>query len=289
MLLLRDIPVLNITVRFASSIHSLPSTIFAFSHYRTLSLSTNNTTSIPPPAPATPTMFFPASALLYAAFLALTNLVAHTHAADCSTGPFAFIWQIGETDPSESKHMSPFCSSLWDIGVPVAGLDVWYDEREGINELQIQYANGDRHGIFGVPGSSPQHQSIDWEYSKTFVDSFSLWGNGGGAKLGNIRMVLTDGREVDVGNRHDTRSKKTEFPVDVGAGVMLGFGGWGGDDIKQGYALFLRSQIDHITMTDPVFDDSPENLNAQQNYVRCGWPVAMKPAPRGLGGAPWNE
>ncbi|KAF9736488.1 hypothetical protein PMIN04_009367 [Paraphaeosphaeria minitans] len=216
-------------------------------------------------------MFFPPSSLLYGAVLALTTFLSSASAADCSNGPFAFIWQIGETNPSEDKNMVPFCSSLWDVGIPVTGLDVWYDEREGINALQIQYANGDRHGIFGVPGSSPQHQSIDWEYSKTFVDSFSLWGNGGGngggKKLGNIRMVLTDGREFDVGNRHDSRSKKTEFPVDVGAGVMLGFGGWGGDDIKQGYALFLRSQIDHITMTDPVFDDSPENLNAQRKGI----------------------
>ncbi|OAG03254.1 uncharacterized protein CC84DRAFT_1261846 [Paraphaeosphaeria sporulosa] len=212
-------------------------------------------------------MIIPSSRLLCGAALALTTLFSTVDAADCSTGPFAHVWKIGDSKAGENTDNVEFCSSLWDVGIPVTGLDVWYDEGEGINALQIQYANGDRHGIFGVPGSSPQHQSIDWEYSKTFIDSFSLWGNGGGKKLGNIRMVLTDGREFDVGNRHDTRSKKTEFPIDVGAGVMLGFGGWGANDIKQGYALFLRSQIDHITMTDPVFDESPENLNAQQKGI----------------------
>ncbi|KAJ4355449.1 uncharacterized protein N0V89_003465 [Didymosphaeria variabile] len=205
--------------------------------------------------------------LLLGAAFAATALLDIAIAGDCSNGPFAPMMMIGMRDPETHEGVVPFCSTLHDVGVPVTGLDVWYDTDEGVNAIQIQYANGDRHGIFGVPGSSPQHQSIDWEYSKTFVDSFSLWGNGGGAKLGNIRMVLTDGREFDVGNRHDTRSKKTEFPVDVGAGVMLGFAGWGSNDIKQGNALFLKSQIDHITMTDPVFDDSPENLNAQQKGI----------------------
>jgi hypothetical protein len=77
-------------------------------------------------------------------------------------------------------------------------------------------------------------------------------------------MVLKDGRVFDVGNRQDTHNKKTEYPIDVGAGVMLGFAGWGADNIRQGYGLFLKSQIDHITLTDPVFDESPENLNAHQ-------------------------
>jgi hypothetical protein len=77
-------------------------------------------------------------------------------------------------------------------------------------------------------------------------------------------MKLTNGEELDAGNRFDNHNKKTENSIDVGAGVMLGFAGWGADNIRQGYALFLKSEIDHITMTDPVFDDSPENLNARQ-------------------------
>lgn len=206
------------------------------------------------------------SKLLVGAVFAASALLDFTLAGDCVNGPFAHVWRIGlgTSKATEDKSLVPFCSTLHDVGVPVTGLDVWYDEREGINAIQIQYANGDRSGVFGQAGSSPQRRSIDWDYSKAFVDTFSLWGNGGGAQLGNIRMTLTDGREFDVGNRMDTRSKKTEFPIDVGAGVMLGFGGWGSNNIKQGYALFLKSQIDHITMTDPVFDDSPENLNAQQ-------------------------
>ncbi|KAJ4290392.1 hypothetical protein N0V90_010608 [Kalmusia sp. IMI 367209] len=207
----------------------------------------------------------PSKLLLRAAFTA-TALLNLVHAG-CDNGPWAPVHAIGETKPSEDKGMVPWCSTLFDTGVPVTGLDVWYDEREGINAIQISYANGDKHGPFGVPGSSPSHQSIDWEYSKTFVDSLSLWGNGGGGQLGNIRLVLTDGREFDVGNRHDTRSKKTEWPIDVGAGVMLGAGGWGADNIKQGYFLFLKSRIDKITMTDPVYDDSVENLNAQQKGI----------------------
>ncbi|KAF1970617.1 hypothetical protein BU23DRAFT_204285 [Bimuria novae-zelandiae CBS 107.79] len=212
-------------------------------------------------------MFTSTTKLLFGAAFAATALLNHALAGDCANGPFASVHAIGETQPSEDKNMVPFCSTMHDIGVPVTGLDVWYDENQGINAIQISYANGDRQGPFGVPGSSPQHRSIDWEYSKTFIDSFSLWGNGGGGQLGNIRLVLTDGREFDVGNRQDGRSKKTEWVIDVGAGVMLGFGGWGGDNIKQGYALFLKSQIDRITMTDPVFDDSPENLNAQQKGI----------------------
>lgn len=209
-------------------------------------------------------MFTSTSKFLLGAALAATTLLQFGDAYDCTDGPWAPVHAIGETHPSEDKNMVPFCSTLHGDGVPVTGLDVWYDEGDGINAIQITYANGVRNGPFGIPGSSPQHKSIDWEYSKTFVDSFSLWGNGGGSQLGNLRLTLTDGREFDVGNRHDTRSKKTEWVIDVGAGVMLGFGGWGGDNVKQGYGLFLRSQIDHITMTDPVFDDSPENLNAQQ-------------------------
>ncbi|KAF2004891.1 hypothetical protein P154DRAFT_571641 [Amniculicola lignicola CBS 123094] len=204
------------------------------------------------------------SKLLLGAGFAAAALLDVARAADCGSGPYASVHAIGETKPSEDKGMVPWCSTLWDAGAPVTGLDIWYDDKQGINAIQLSYANGDKHGPFGVPGSSPQHQSIDWDYSKTFIDSLSLWGNGGGGQLGNIRLVLKDGREIDVGNRNDGKSKKTEFVIDVGSGIMLGAGGWGADNIKQGYFLFLKSKVEKITMTDPIFDDSPENLNAKQ-------------------------
>lgn len=212
-------------------------------------------------------MFPSPSKLLFGATVAATALFDLAQAGGCDNGPWTGVHAIGETHPDPNK-MVPFCATLWDSGIPITGLDVWYDEAEGINAVAVSYSNGDKSAPYGVPGSSPGYQSFTWDYSQTFIESLSLWGNGGGGQLGNIRLVLTDGRTLDVGNRKDTRSKKTEFVIDVASGIMLGFGGWGADNIKQGYFLFLRSQIDRIEMTNPVFDDSPENLNAEQRGLQ---------------------
>lgn len=84
-------------------------------------------------------MFPSPSKLLFGAVITATALFDLVHAGDCDNGPFAFIWKIGERNPDQSKGMVPFCATLWDVGYPITGLDVWYDPNQGINAVAVQY------------------------------------------------------------------------------------------------------------------------------------------------------
>lgn len=84
-------------------------------------------------------MFSSPSKLLFGAAAATAALFDLSQAASCSGGPFAQVQAIGETNPDPNK-MTEFCASRWDEGLPITGLDVWYDEGEGINAVVVKYA-----------------------------------------------------------------------------------------------------------------------------------------------------
>ncbi|KAH7021355.1 uncharacterized protein B0I36DRAFT_334332 [Microdochium trichocladiopsis] len=68
------------------------------------------------------------------------------------------------------------------------------------------------------------------------VKSMSLWGDGKGKRTGRIKFT-TDKGEFDFGK--DTKGQQ-EYPIDVGSGILIGFGGRAGSDIDQLAAIFIK-------------------------------------------------
>lgn len=82
------------------------------------------------------------------------------------------------------------------------------------------------------------------------VTSASLWGNGIGTRTGRIRFETDKGQAFDAGK--DT-SGQTEYPMDVGSGILAGFAGSAGHDIDCLSFIFLRL-VDSVELTNVRYE-----------------------------------
>ena len=79
----------------------------------------------------------------------------------------------------------------------------------------------------------------------------TLWGNGIGTRTGRIRLTTNKGQTLDVGK--DT-SGQTPYDMAIGSGVLVGMVGRSGGDIDQLGAMFLRSAITHVAISNVVYN-----------------------------------
>ncbi|KAH6556737.1 hypothetical protein KP509_34G005900 [Ceratopteris richardii] len=102
---------------------------------------------------------------------------------------------------------------------------------------------------FGEPGGSAWAEFAfqDGEV----VTAMSLWGNGAGTRAGWIHFRTNKGRSFDYG-MHDW-PKKTEYPVNVGSGILVGAIYNAGADIDAHGYYFLDSPIARARATDVCY------------------------------------
>lgn len=160
------------------------------------------------------------------------------------SSPFAPIHLIGGQYSGE-----PFYTCGWNTGQPVLvvkGLDVWYNTSR-LRAIRVTYSDGSRSAVFGKIDDS--HGSIVLDPGER-VTSLTLWGNGVGTRCGRIRLTTEKGKILDVGK--DT-SGQDSFDIDVGAGILVGMMGRSGLDVDQLGAIFLRSAIARVTLSNIVY------------------------------------
>lgn len=87
------------------------------------------------------------------------------------------------------------------------------------------------------------------------VISASLWGNGVGTRTGRIRFRTDKGQIFDAGK--DT-SGQTEYPMDAGSGILVGFAGRAGHEMDCLSFIFLRL-VDSVELTNVRYEQPPRN------------------------------
>ena len=95
------------------------------------------------------------------------------------------------------------------------------------------------------------------------VTSASLWGNGIGTRTGRIRFETDKGQSFDAGK--DT-SGQTEYPMDVGSGILVGFAGSAGHEIDCLAFIFLRL-IDSVELTNVRYEQPPSDTIHQTSLT----------------------
>lgn len=190
--------------------------------------------------------------------LSVTSLlVGSVTAEQCDNGPWTDVFSIG------GKEGESFCRTKFEDGIVVTGIEVWASKSH-VSAVQFYYSDGTDSGRLGKSKDDKEHERLDWDYSKgQKIDQMEMWGNGKGTALGRVHVKLNSGEEISVGK--DTGGQDV-FKHETHSGVLVGAVGAATPDdnkIDRLGFLFLKSEIDKVTVTDVVFEDTMEDLNAK--------------------------
>jgi len=159
-------------------------------------------------------------------------------------GPFQPIHRIGG-----QYSGTPFATCKWVQGSQAAvvkGLRVWYNSSY-LRGIQVTYSDDSRSPVYGKADDSSK--SITLAPGER-ITSLTLWGNGVGTRTGRISLTTT-GQSLDAGKN---TSGQTAYDIDLGSGILVGFVGRHGSDIDQLGAVFLRSAITRVIVTNVVYN-----------------------------------
>lgn len=99
--------------------------------------------------------------------------------------------------------------------------------------LRLTYTDGSQSRQFGR--ALDRYDEITFQPGETIVRA-SLWGNGRGTLTGRIRFTTSRQQTFDVGRN---TSGQTEYAMNVGSGILVGFAGRDGHDIDALSFIFL--------------------------------------------------
>ncbi|KAF2731385.1 hypothetical protein EJ04DRAFT_579188 [Polyplosphaeria fusca] len=198
-------------------------------------------------------MIFSPKKLLLGAAVLFSGFSGLALADDCEQGPWQDVTSTG------ASTGGPYCATKWKSGTVITGVEVWANDKT-VRAIQFYFSDGTNSQQWGKPDGN-KHARMDWDSAVDQIGQIKTWGNGKGQSLGRVYIRTKSGKELDVGK--DTSGQDT-FETNVASGVMLGAFGTAGDVIDSLGFIFLKSKIEKITVSDIVFDETPEALNAQQ-------------------------
>lgn len=137
-------------------------------------------------------------------------------------------------------------------GKVVRKLGVHYNSGWCLQSLQVTYNDNTVSERVGAARES--YKEITLAPGER-ITSASLWGNGIGTRTGRIRFETDKGHTFDAGK--DT-SGQTEYPMDVGSGILVGFAGRAGHEIDCLSFIFLRL-IESVEITNVRYDTPPND------------------------------
>lgn len=137
-------------------------------------------------------------------------------------------------------------------GKVVKKLGVHYDGGWCLKGIQVTYNDNTVSARAGTANNS--YKEITLAPGER-ITSASLWGNGIGTRTGRIRFETDKGHIFDAGK--DT-SGQTEYPMDVGSGILAGFAGRAGGEMDCLSFIFLRL-IESVEITNVKYDTPPSD------------------------------
>lgn len=123
---------------------------------------------------------------------------------------------------------------------------------QNLRGIRLTYTNGNRSRQIGRAENN--HTQLTFQPGEIVVKA-SLWGNGRGTRTGRIRFTTNRGQTLDVGRN---TSGQTEYPMDVGSGILVGFAGRDGHDIDALSFIFLLHGFEAL-VSDVRYTQPPRN------------------------------
>ncbi|KXJ87124.1 hypothetical protein Micbo1qcDRAFT_218405 [Microdochium bolleyi] len=128
-----------------------------------------------------------------------------------------------------------------------------------IRGIKLFYTDNSERVIGTEQGDWGEHAFEDGET----VKSMSLWGDGKGRRTGRMKITTTKG-EFDFGKKTDGQS---EYPIDVGEGLFLGFDGRAGADIDSLAPVFIR-KLKQRYFENIKYDDFDKSSGFQLETIK---------------------
>ena len=153
--------------------------------------------------------------------------------------------------PSEAGEDMVVMQQFDPDGKVVKKVGVHYDSSWCLRGLRITY-NDDT--VSRVGSAQDSYKEILLAPGEK-ITSASLWGNGVGTRTGRIRFVTNRGQILDAGK--DT-SGQTEYPMEFGSGILVGFAGRANVDIDALSFIFLRL-VDSVELRNVQYQQPPSH------------------------------
>ena len=135
--------------------------------------------------------------------------------------------------------------------------------------IRVNY-NDDTRSV-QIGSASDSYKEITLQPAER-ITSASLWGNGVGTRCGRIRFSTDKGQTLDAGKN---TSGQTEYPIDVGSGILAGFCGRASADIDALSFVILKPVasvvLSNVSYTAPPPNTiRPVNLTNDVTYTNGG-------------------
>ncbi|KAF2678211.1 hypothetical protein K458DRAFT_436110 [Lentithecium fluviatile CBS 122367] len=207
-------------------------------------------------------MFFnPKALLLGATALFFSGLVSAQNGTaqegSCDGGP----WKTPIYTGAEAG--TAFCHTKYQDGVVMSGIEVW-SAKKNIEAIQFYYSDGSNSGTIGKIDKEKEHMRLDWDPASDGLSQVKMWADKKGESLGRIYLRTKNGQELNLGKEGDTDPVETQ----VQSGMLLGASGRADGMVNGLSLLFLGSKVDKITLSDVVFDETPEELNKRMQGLQ---------------------
>ncbi|CAG8148266.1 unnamed protein product [Penicillium nalgiovense] len=149
-----------------------------------------------------------------------------------------------------------FHETKWTTGITLQKLGFWKDS-DCLHCIELKWSNGSsvRHGK-----EIGDYKSISFSPGEKCTELI-LWGNGRGTRAGRIQIHTDAGQSYDWGK---DVSGQNAYPLNVGSGLLVGFGGASAtDDIYRLVPLFLE-QLKSVEATIE-FGQLPSGMDGISN------------------------
>lgn len=156
------------------------------------------------------------------------------------------------------EGLGSYCLSRWKDGLLVTGITTWVNGKV-VKGIQVTYSDGSKSDVIGSMQGKQSEGS--WGVTDRITEGV-VYGDGTGYRLGQIVIKTHDGGNMRIGQDGERSDPGT--PHDVASGLLFGVIVAELDgEIARGGLLFMKGQIQKAEITEMVFDDDIDALNAK--------------------------
>lgn len=141
-------------------------------------------------------------------------------------------------------------------GLLVKKLGVWHN-KSGLIAVRVTYTDGTEAPAVGTSRDSYDEITLAPE---EVISRVSQWGDGRGKQAGHIMLVTNKGQHSDIGKEV---KGQTEYPIEIGSGILAGICGRSGYAIDMLALIFLRP-FESLRISEMKFGDLPVGPGAPQ-------------------------
>ncbi|KAK4169629.1 hypothetical protein QBC43DRAFT_329224 [Cladorrhinum sp. PSN259] len=169
---------------------------------------------------------------------------------------------LQDNTPVGGDTGSPF-SIVAEQGAMVKTLRIWRESegRQFIRGIDLTFTDNKKAST-GKQEKQPKEFTFE---ADEVITQMSLWGDGIGTKTGRIFFKTNKGREFLHG-RDQPEAQQTEFVMEVGSGILIGFSGKSGEDVDHMAPVFLKTLKKERRIEDlkfETFDLATEGLELE--------------------------